>query len=538
MTRLPAALLLLIFATTARGEELLPADRPMAEVIDHYVDAKLQGENVQPAPQADDANLVRRLMLDLGGRIPTAAEAKAYVAATQPDKREKLVDRLLASPEFARHQRNELERLFAYEDRSEGEFREYLLQAARDNRPWDVLFRELLLTKDEGERGSPALTFLRQRAEDPDRLTTDVSALFFGVNISCARCHDHPLVDDWKQDHYFGMKSFFNRTFRAKSGHVGESDQGIVEFETNNGEKKTAKLMFFTGAVIDEPEAKQRSDEEKKEREKQLEELAKNKQPPPAPEFSRREKLVELAVAEKEFFARNIVNRIWHRLLGHGLVNPVDQLHSANTPSHPELLAWLARDLVEHQYDLKRLIRGIVLSRAYSRSSRWESGEPPSPDLFAVAVLRPLTPRQYATALMMASTAPGSLDPAGAPPEDWEKRVGDLENNAQGIAGQFEMPGDNFQVSVNEALLLSNEQRMQDVLLGDGGDKLIGHLKKIENPRERIEAAAWNILNRAAAEEEIAAFTAYLEQRSDRADEALRQVVWAMLASSELRFNY
>lgn len=538
MKQFPAVLVCLSFACVGRAEELLPGDRPIQEAIDHYMDGRLRAENVPPAPQVDETTLIRRLTLDLCGRIPSTAEAKAYVAAAEPNKREKLVDQLLASPDFARHQRNELERLLVYQDRSEGAFREFLLQAARDNRPWDVLFRELLLSQDNGEQGNPALTFVRQRAEDADRLTTDVSATFFGVNVSCARCHDHPLVDDWKQDHYFGMKSFFNRTFRAKSGHVGESDQGIVEFETNNGEKKTARLMFLTGAAIDEPEPKQRSDEERKEREKKLEELAKNKQPPPAPEFSRREKLVEMAVAEKEFFARNIVNRTWHRLLGHGLVNPLDQMHSENPATHPELLEWLTRDLVEHQYDLKRLIRGIVLSQTYSRSSLWESVEPPSRDLFAVAVLRPLTPRQYATALIVASAAPGSLDPVGSNPDDWEKRVVDLENHAQGIASQFEMPGDDFQVSVNEALLLSNEQRMQDVLLGDGGDKLVGHLKKIENPRERIEAATWNIFSRAPVEEEIQSFTAYLQQRGDRADEALRQVVWAMLASSEMRFNF
>ncbi len=104
------------------------------------------------------------------------------------------------------------------------------------------------------------------------------------------------------------------------------------------------------------------------------------------------------------------MNRIWHRLFGQGLVMPLDQMHSANPPSHPELLAWLARDLADHGYDLKRLIRGLVLSRAYARGSRWEGSEPPRPSLFAVALVRPLTPMQLATSLRLAT-----VDPASSP---------------------------------------------------------------------------------------------------------------------------
>src|SRR5262249_39750932 len=117
---------------------------------------------------------------------------------------------------------------------------------------------------------------------------------------------------------------------------------------------------------------------------------------PPAPKFSTRARLAELALepAGRDFFARAIVNRVWQRLFGQGLVSPIDQMHSENPPSHPELLAWLARDMAENHYDLRRLVRGLVLSRAYARDSRYPGDRWPAANLFAVAPVRALTPAQ------------------------------------------------------------------------------------------------------------------------------------------------
>src|SRR5262249_3888614 len=142
---------------------------------------------------------------------------------------------------------------------------------------------------------------------------------------------------------------------------------------TTDGKDKQAKMMFLTGKMIDAADAGEASNEEQKQERELFETAKKNKTPPPRPKFSARQQLVELSLqpGEREFFARSIVNRLWHRLLGHGLVMPLDQMHSQNKPSHPELLDWLARDFAEHNYDLRRLTRGLVLSQAYSRSSRW-----------------------------------------------------------------------------------------------------------------------------------------------------------------------
>ncbi len=330
---------------SASAGDLLAADRPVQEVVDHYIDLKLQAAGVTPAPQADDANLARRLYLDLAGRTPTLRKAQAFVNSTEPDKRSQLVRRLLQSPDFVRHERDELDLLLSAGGRSDNEWRAFLLQAARENTPWDKVFRELLLTEEQGKKPAPELSFVRERAKDIDRLTTDVSSLFFGVNISCAKCHDHPLVSDWRQDHFYGMQSFFNRTFVTKANFVAEHSDGDVKFKTTSGETKDAKLMFLTGEVVDEPSPLSRSEKEIEAEKEKLKELEKKKLPPPAPAYSRREQLVEVALAPEHnrFFSRSIVNRMWYRFFGHGLVNPVDQMHSANPPTHPELLDWLAR---------------------------------------------------------------------------------------------------------------------------------------------------------------------------------------------------
>jgi hypothetical protein len=542
------ALALLLLATPARAADLLGADRSIPEVVDHYIDAALAEQNIKPAALADDAALLRRLTLDLAGRIPTTAELHAYVSSTEPDKKLKLIDRLLASPAFARHQVNEFDAMLAVPPMGRrgggSSLREYLTTAFRENRPWDRIFRDLVLAdeKEPGQKGSSQ--FLKARVKDLDRLTTDVSVLFFGVNISCAQCHDHPLVQDWKQDHYYGLKSFFARTYEA-GPFLGERDAAVVQFKTTKNITKTARLMFLTGKVVDGPGAAPLSPEEEKKLIDLMKKQARVRQkgtpstPPPAPRFSARAALAELALQaeQRDFFARAIVNRLWHRLFGLGLVSPIDQMHSENAPSHPDLLAWLARDTAENKYDLKRLIRGLVLSKVYARSSRYDSDRFPPPRSFAVARLRALTPMQLATSLRLAAADPEQF-PATLRAEELDRRLEQIENSARGLAGLFEQPRDDFQIGVAEALLFSNSDRLQRELLTDGRNTLIGKMKEAKSPEQAIDLAVRSVLSRTATAEEKHDLLDYVAKRRERIAEAYRQVVWALLSSAEFRFNY
>ncbi len=490
MLHLPLTILAVLAAEgRVRADEppaLLPATQPIEQVVDHYIDQKLKEDNVRPAGPAADATLVRRLTLDLVGRIPTMAETRAYLESKDPAKKTQLVDRLMASPGFVRHLANELDAMLMAGSRTG--LRDYLQKALAAGRNWDGIYRDLMLPDDKGPIQKGAQEFVRSRVADLDRLTADVSSLFFGVNVSCARCHDHPLVHDWKQDHFFGMKSFFHRTFDA-GAFIGEREVGLVKFKTTKGVEKKAQLMFLTGKVVADASVREPNGADMKRDREILENAKKNKTPPPAPKVSARKLLVELSLQpdQRDYFARSIVNRTWQRLFAHGLVMPLDQMHSENPASHPELLDWLARDTSSNGYNLRRLIRGLVLSKTYARSSRWESDELPRASQFAVARIRALTPMQMALSLRLATTDPARFQTAK--PADNNKAIEDLEPGARGLASVFEQPTEDFQIGVTEALLFSNSDRIIKELLTDGGDRLVGRLKTCKEARETVDLA-------------------------------------------------
>ncbi len=526
-----------------RDPSLLPRDRPIEQAVDHYIDAALAAAKVKPAPPADDAELLRRLTLDLVGRIPTPGEMSEYLGSSDPERKVKLVERLLASRAFARHQALAFTTLLQGDTprprrgQKPGALRDYLEAAFRENRPWDRVFRELMLPDTLDAKAAPgAAEFLRGRLKDLNRLTVDVSTIFFGVNISCAQCHDHPHVHDWKQDHFYGMKAFFARTI-DNGGRLAEREQGVVKFIPNKGKEKVAPVMFLTGKVVEEPAGMKAAEPEPPAKGKKGKGKAAKTGKTVPPGEGLRAKLVALALepGQRDYFARAIANRVFHKLLGRGLVMPLDQMHSANPPSHPELLRWLARDVIEHGYDLRRLVRGLVLSNAYARGSRWNDGEAPPEKLFAVAQVRPLAPMQLAVSLRIASADPEGLaatDPAAG------KKLEALEKSAARLAGLFPQPGDNFQVGAAEAMLFANNEGLLKEVLADAPGTLVNRLKQVADLERRAELAVRSVLSRPARPEEIRALSEYMRRRADRPVDACQQAVWALLASAEFRFNH
>ena len=528
--------------TANAAEDLLPQETEIVTAINHYVSAHLAKNGVNPVAPADDATLLRRTMLDLAGRIPHALERDWFLSLPEADRRRMLVDRLMQSPDFDFHHRNWLDESLLPNQPYNDEFRNYLLTAVQGRRSWESIFRELMKAgvAEGPEKG--AAQFLKSRVQELDDLTNDTAILFFGVNISCAKCHDHPLVTDWKQDHFYGMQAFFQRTYQTrKVSALAERPFGEVKFTTTSGEEKKAAFMCLTGDQVTD-----RTPEFPAEERKSLEERIRKLEQEDVeaeivvPEFRPRDELVEVALRDSKdrFFARNIVNRVWARLLGTGLVDPLDQMHSGNPPSHPELLAWLANDLVSHGYDLRRLIQGIVLSEAYARSSEWaQPSEQPAANLFAVAKTRPLTPRQLAASLHVSVRNPEQW-PAIDATDEWIKRRTDLENQANGWVREFEQPGDNFQVAVDEALFFSNSQRIQNEMLSDSDDRLLGALKKGQNQNQAIEVLWLTVLGRVPQVDEITSANNWLDRIPEKKNESRTQLLWALLAGPEFRFNH
>jgi hypothetical protein len=536
--RLRSLLLAALFAPALRAAEV-PATAPIPKAIDSHVATVIADKGVRPAEQADDATLVRRLTLDLVGRIPTTGELDAYIKSTDPDKRAKLVDRLMASPAYARHQATLFEVMFNPEGTSRGgsAFREYLTASLKENKPWDQMFREIMLPNEADAKLKGAAEFLRGRVSDADKLTNDVSVTFFGVNVSCAQCHNHPHVEAWTQDHFFGMKAFLARTF-DNGGFLGERGYGTLKYKPTKGPERTAKMMFLTGAVVEDATAKEPTAAEQKAEKEALDKAKAAKTAPPAPKFSARAQLVETALKAEsaEFFSRSIVNRMWHRFFGTGLVSPLDQMHSENPASHPDLLKWLAKDTAANGYDLRRLVRGIVMSEAYARSSKYDSEDRPNSKLFAVGKLKPMTPQQLATSLRIAVADPATFE--NLKPEDFEKKMEQLEAAARGFAAQIAQPTDNFQIGVGEALLFSNGDRVQKELLTDGTGTALGRAKAMKEPKEAVAFLVRTAYGRAATDAELKALTAFVERRKGREADAYKQVLWALLSGPEFRFSY
>lgn len=525
-------------APFAPAAEVPPAGAPVEKAIDQLIDAAIAEAGATPAAQADDATIIRRLTLDLVGRIPTSGEVEAYVKSSDPNKRAKLVDRLIASPGFVRHQAALFEIMLNPEGdrRGSGALRTYLADALKENRPWDQMFREMMLPNEADAKLKGAADFLRGRLSDADKLTNDVSVAFFGVNVSCAQCHNHPNVKDWTQDHFYGMKAFLARTF-DNGGFLGERGHGVIKYKPTKGPERVAKMMFLTGATVEDANAKEPTAAEQKAEKEALDKAKAAKTAPPAPKFSGRQELVKVALKGEnaDFFARSISNRMWHRFFGGGLVSPLDQMHAENEPTHPELLAWLARDTAAHKYDLQRLVRGIVMSKAYSRSSQYDSENRPSNKFFAVARLKPMTPQQLSTSLRIAATDPASFDTLK--PDEFEKRIEQIESSARGFASLIAQPTDNFQIGVGEALLFSNGDRVLREVLTDGAGTVLARVKTMP-PKDAVELLVKTAYGRPATADESKALVAYVEKRKGREADAYKQVLWALVTGTEFRFSY
>ena len=571
------------------ADELLPPDRPIAEVIDHYLEARLTDEGVTPAPQASDTTLIRRLTLDLESRTPTVQEVTSYLSSEDTNKRELLVNRLTDSQLHARHMATELNTLLNGPDETGPDLRDdYLLVALQENRPWNRVFRELI--GETPAAGNPE-RFVSERLSNVDVLTRDVSSIFFGINVTCCQCHTHPYIGSLTSDYFHGMKGFFTRSYEFHGKLFEKTFGPKIEFE---GEE--VGLMFLTGSHVETPvpdtedlrksiqdetkhiddlrksfteaekiksEALATAESKEEERKKILADLeatpektkaiealdleiaeAKTKADevefvyPENASYSYRNQLADIAFQpeSESLFARSIVNRIWNMLFGYGLVMRTDQMHEENPGSHPQLLDWLERDMKTHDYDLRRLVRGIVTSRAYSRSSQWLSKdtEAPSKELFAVANLRPLTPMQYGVSIVLCG------DPNFPPTADTlETTMAEVEKTARDHFGEIiQQPKNDLEIGANETLGISNDEGRLDLI----GAKLVPELLKIEHRDEQAETAVWSVLSRPPTPDERQILTDYLQLHAGsdgkQLEAALKQIVWSLTTSAEFRFNH
>src|SRR5262245_52454477 len=406
MRLLPGGRLFALLTAVACAGPAIAGDR-LSERIDTLIAAGHRDYAKAAAPIAGDDEFLRRVYLDLVGRIPAAGEARAFFANQSPFKRIRVIDALLASPECARRLGQYID--VALMDRRHdakvprAAWEEFLRSSFAADKPYDQLIREILSADGADPRARAAAKFFLDRDLDPQVITRDIGRLFLGRNIQCSQCHDHPLYDDYKQDEYYGIQAFFNRTFlfpnaQAPSAVIAEKAEGEMSF-TNVFDK--AKVQKSTAPRV--PGRLPVADPKIEKGKEYI--VAPAKDVKPVPVYSRFSRLAAAITAgDNPVFRRTAANRWWAFLMGRGLVHPLDQDHSGNPPSHPALLDLLGDEFAAHKFDVKWLLREIALSQTYQRSSFAAPGAKDiGPAKFAVAPLKPLSPEQFAYALMQAT---------------------------------------------------------------------------------------------------------------------------------------
>ncbi len=339
----------------------------ISEAIDTYIAEGWRKRGVNPAESLDDRAWCRRLYLDLVGRIPTTVELQNFLTTKEATKREDLVDSLINSDEYAIRMR-ELWDVFLmgrvkrdnHEDRRvKNGWWAFLEYSFRENRPWNETVREILVARPDKKELKGAYWFLFERRDQHQAIAEAVSPVVYGTRIDCAQCHDHPLAREIKQAHYWGLVAAFNRSKNVRDEGVAESAVGgYVNFTNLKKESQPALVTLLGGKTLPEtwPEGDKKEEDAD---DKYLDPKAKVR----VPKVSRREAFADAATHENPLLARAFVNRMWAVLMGRGLVHPADEMNARNAPSHPELLDWLAEDFGRNNYDVKRLLRGLVLSR-------------------------------------------------------------------------------------------------------------------------------------------------------------------------------
>jgi hypothetical protein len=318
--------------------------------IDELVLAKLETLRIAPSPPAGDLEFLRRAYLDTAGILPTAKEALRYAADASPDKRERLVESLLAREEFVDYWTYKWSDLLLLNSRkiagdSLAAFYGFIRQSVAENKPWDRFAREILTASGSTFQNGAAGYFLMHK--DAIDLTETTSQAFLGMSITCARCHNHPL-EKWTQDQYYGMANLFGRVALKNGERGGEVLVLSTEFgevhHPRTGKPVEPQPLDGTPIPLDSP-------------------------------VDRRQYLAEwVASPENPYFAKAVVNRVWKNYFGRGLVDPEDDLRVVNPPSNEALFDAVVKDFVAHAFDLKHLMRTILLSATYGRSSRPHQG--------------------------------------------------------------------------------------------------------------------------------------------------------------------
>lgn len=497
-----------------------PAPLSGDHFVDRLVNTKLNELKVTPSGPAPDAQFLRRVYLDLIGVQPTPNEIRAFLADGSVDKRTRVIDELFLRPEFVDHWSLKWGDLLQNSRLSTGSpsvylFREWIRGAVASNMPLDEFTRQLL-TANGGVQDDPASVYLAGSKDTNDTLER-VTQVFCGIRMLCARCHPHPM-ENWTQADYYGIGSFFNQIstrqdprFRTVAKTKVLSVNLAAGFAGNPRTGQPQPPRFLGG-----------------------------EEPAMEPGIDRRQAYAQwLTSAENPLFARGLTNRIWSYFFSRGIVEPVDDVRSTNPPINPELLAALTDDFIASGFDMRHLMRRIVTSQTYQRSSTPLPSNEFDLQNFSHALPRRVPAESLMDSLIQATGVPENFRGAPAGFRAAQLPDGNIDNDLLSLFGKpqrmdaCECERDNSS-NMLQALHFINSESMS-ARLSNGGGRVARLLKESKDDDALITDLYLWTLARMPDEQELAVAKDYLAQRTDRRQEACEDLMWALLNSRDFQ---
>jgi Protein of unknown function (DUF1549)/Protein of unknown function (DUF1553) len=489
----------------------------VAKIIDEEIALRLKQDNIKTSPRCDDAEFLRRVYLDVTGVIPPVDKVKAFLESIDPNKREKLIDELLAEGGYGKQLAETWANLLVPVDSGNrllqaDNLRKWLEQAFNSNKPWNKMVEEIVTASGNIEENGAATVFVANPTLD--KMTNQVTTLFLGVQLQCAQCHNHPFTS-WKQNEYWGMAAFFKGVkSSATPQKAAKNGDPIIISETPGFAKggKKGNVDGFKAVPAKFLGAEQASI--------------------PAGSAARPVLAKWLTSENNPYFAKAMVNRMWAHFFGRGFVNPIADMHDGNPATHPELLAALAEQFKRHDFDLKFLAKAIMLSETYQRTSKPANGNEDDTELFSRMYMKALTPEQLFDSIARV-VGPPKGGPGGGGFGGGKKGGPRTPRDAFINFFRVDEGADplEYQSGIPQALRLMNSP-----LLNQTG-KTLEEAMKLKTPAEVIDYLYLATVSRHATVEETQKRIAYVnKQGSARAGYA--DILWALLNSSEFTLNH
>jgi hypothetical protein len=495
---------------------------PTATVIDAEIDKQLAVLKIPAAPQADAAEFLRRVTLDLTGRVPTYQQTVTFLDSKDPDKRRKLIDGLLDSEacgdHFATVWQNVLVGRGIPGDKTRGNtFRPWLAEQFNNERGWDAIVTDLL-TAEGTPNTNPATAFLIANGEQgqpqPNKIAGSAASAFWGVNLRCAECHDHPFIH-WKQSDFWGAAAFFGKLQYGGAKGGPQTLTEVAPGSPGSGTKvKGQPSIAVSGTAILVPAGPGKAaGKAVKARYLGGAEAVLDEKEPFRPAFAK-----WATAADNPYFAKAMVNRMWAHFFGRGLVNPLDGFDETNPASHPELLDKLAKEFAASGFDLKHLGRCITTSKAYQRTSRRAEGAKVDLAAYSHMSVKALTPEAFYDSVAVVTRGnTGKLDTRDQFVRDF--RYDDEVPVTEYIQGIPQM------LALMNGPLLNRDAPVIDRLVSSGASHTDG-----------VTTLYLTVLSRRPSADELTLMTRYLSNRKDDR-EGYRGVLWILLNTSEFALN-